>query len=112
MNNIPTSYSIPATTINFGSTTYDEKNLTHSIAASGIADADSATGLTNLVTAIKTYIDGTLLAAIGLEFATNDVSVITTINAVTRDHGSNTGDEFSDTDNYIVTFSIEWEKTA
>ena len=57
--NLPTGYSVPATTIEMTSPV--QESFTYDVATSGIANATPATGLTALLTAVKTYVDNTYI---------------------------------------------------
>jgi len=105
---VPSGHTAPSTTITF--TDAQSVQGTHEVAASGIENATASTGLTDLVSAIDTYMDGTYLPTVlGLD-ATDTINVICTITNVVRDAFPTNGDMFAThTDQYTVSFTVQWE---
>lgn len=108
----PSGWTNPATTITFTSPITEPFETT--IAAAGVTDAASeTTGLTNLVAAVKTWVDGTWIPNIlKLETTVNDVDGILTITKVERHNGeaSDTAKLFlTGTDGFKVYGSLQYE---
>jgi hypothetical protein len=103
---IPSGYTAPST-----SNTFTDPSLvrdTYTMAASTVEHATPSTGLTNIVTAVNTYVSGTYVPTVlGLETTANTINAICTITAVSRNNGSSI---YSNTDNIVVAFEMKWEK--
>jgi len=106
--NAPAGFTPPGITITFS----DDNSVkdSHSLAITGIAAATSTAGLNALISSIDTYISGTFIPnVLGLDTTGNNVDAVCTINSVAR--GNNSDSIFLDeaTDQYAVTFSLQWE---
>ena len=106
LKNRPAAYSVPATTITFSGTTHTATG-SYSTAAPALDDSDPVAGITAVVAAVKTYVDGTFIpTSLGIDTTGNTVNAIITVTSVSRSHGTSV---YSDTDNYVIGFSVEWE---
>lgn len=106
----PSGWTNPATTIT--GTTFAE-NFTTTIAVSGVSHASNAsTGLTALIAAVKSWIDGTF-APDTLHFdLTDTISGIITIKNVVRDNAESTSAGklyITGTDTYTVSGLFQWK---
>ena len=108
----PDGYTPPAITINFTGET-QSANFTTTIAASGVTDAaNEVTGITSLVAAIKTWIDGTFNPDILKLDAAQTINMVIKVNAISRDNAENTTTKklyLTGTDTFTVSGTVEYQ---
>lgn len=106
----PSGWTNPATTIT--GTTFAE-NFSTTIAVSGVSHADNAsTGLTALIAAVKTWVDGTWGPDTLHMDTANTISGIITIKNIVRDNAESTSAGklyITGTDTYTVTGLFQWK---
>ena len=108
----PSGWTDPATTITFVGTPIRE-TFTVTIAAAGVTDAASeTTGLTNLIAAVKTWVDATWVPTILKLDTTLTIDGIIKISNFDRDNGEATETAklyLTGTDGFNVIGSFEYE---
>lgn len=109
----PTSWADPATTITFSGTPVEEAFST-TIAAAGVTHADMAgTGLTALVAAVKSWVDGTWVPnTLKLDVTGSTINGIITITNIVRNNGQSTTPNqlyLTGTDQFTVTGTFKYE---
>lgn len=118
LSDLPSGYTAPTTTITFGANKREER-FSADIGASGISHASTAsTGLTDLVAALKTWIENTFVPGangLGLDVSTRTIKSIATVKKITRDNNQSSDTDklyLTGTDTYHVEGTITWEVTA
>lgn len=109
----PSGWTNPATTITFAGTPF-QQSFSTTIAVAGVSHATvEATGLTQLIAAVKSWIDGTWIPnTLKLEFTIGDVDGIITVTSIARDNAEATATAklyLTGTDTYTVSGYFRYE---